>query len=162
VSTTAAIERFLGFPRGVWLALVCLLVAIVIQNHTRFGRYSAAIGAGEPAAYASGVKVNRQKLIAYVLSGGFAALAGVILAGRLASGSPTPAAEVPRPPIPAARQLASWPATMRMRWSFTVSANGSPAPVLMRCKAEPAQPGWRSACWLTWPWACDPAAVTAG
>ena len=35
----------------------------------RFGRYSAAIGAGEPAAYASGVKVNRQKVIAFVLSG---------------------------------------------------------------------------------------------
>ena len=36
----------------------------------RFGRYSAAIGAGEPAAYASGVKVDRQKVIAFVLSGG--------------------------------------------------------------------------------------------
>ena len=66
-----------------------------------FGRYSAAIGAGEPAAYASGVKVNRQKVIAFVLSGGFAALAGVVLAGRLASGSPTLAAELLLPSIAA-------------------------------------------------------------
>ena len=35
-----------------------LVVAHVLQAHTRFGRYSAAIGAGEPATYASGVKVK--------------------------------------------------------------------------------------------------------
>src|SRR6186713_438947 len=31
-----AIERVFGFPWGVWLAIVCLGVALVIQNHTRF------------------------------------------------------------------------------------------------------------------------------
>jgi ribose transport system permease protein len=90
-----------GIPNVVVIGLVVLMVAHVLQAHTRFGRYSAAIGAGEPAAYASGVKVNRQKVIAYVLSGGFAALAGVILAGRLASGSPTLAAEMLLPSIAA-------------------------------------------------------------
>jgi ribose transport system permease protein len=34
-----AIRRVLGFPWGVWLALACLAVAFVIQNHTRLGRY---------------------------------------------------------------------------------------------------------------------------
>ena len=38
--------------------------AHLLQSRTRFGRYSAAIGAGEAAAYASGVKVDRQKVIA--------------------------------------------------------------------------------------------------
>ena len=80
---------------------IVLVVAHVLQSHTRFGRYSAAIGAGEPAAYASGVKVGRQKIFAFVLSGGFAALAGVVLAGRLASGSPTLAAELLLPSIAA-------------------------------------------------------------
>ena len=73
----------------------------VVQAHTRFGRYSAAIGAGEPAAYASGVKVGRQKIFAFVLSAAFAAVAGVVLAGRLASGSPTLAAELLLPSIAA-------------------------------------------------------------
>ena len=91
----------LGIPNVVVIGLVVLAVAHVLQAHTRFGRYSAAIGAGEPAAYASGVKVNRQKVIAYVLSAAFAALAGVILAGRLASGSPTLAAEMLLPSIAA-------------------------------------------------------------
>jgi ribose transport system permease protein len=91
----------LGVPNVVLIGLVVLVVAHVLQAHTRFGRYSAAIGAGEPAAYASGVKVNRQKVLAFALSGGFAALAGVILTGRLASGSPTLAAEMVLPAIAA-------------------------------------------------------------
>lgn len=83
-----------GIPNVVLIGLVVLIAAHILQAHTRFGRYSAAIGAGEPAAYASGVKVNRQKVIAFMLSGSLAAFAGVILTGRLASGSPTLAAEM--------------------------------------------------------------------
>lgn len=93
--------QVLGVPNVIWVGLVVLAIAHILQAHTRFGRYSAAIGAGEPAAYASGVKVDRQKVFAYVLSAGFAALAGVILSGRLASGSPTLAAELLLPSIAA-------------------------------------------------------------
>jgi ribose transport system permease protein len=91
----------LGVPNVIVIALIVLAVAHTIQSRTRFGRYSAAIGAGEPAAYASGVKVDRQKIIALVISGTCAALAGVILAGRLASGSPTLASELLLPSIAA-------------------------------------------------------------
>jgi ribose transport system permease protein len=90
-----------GLPNVILVGLVVLAIAHVLQAHTRFGRYSAAIGAGEPAAYASGVKVGRQKIFAFVLSATFAALAGVVLAGRLASGSPTLAAELLLPSIAA-------------------------------------------------------------
>jgi ribose transport system permease protein len=91
----------LGIPNVIVIGFIVLIFAHILQSRTRFGRYSAAIGAGEPAAYASGVKVSRQKIIAFVLSGGFAALAGVVLAGRLASGSPTLAAELLLPSIAA-------------------------------------------------------------
>ena len=70
-----------GLPNVIFIGLLVLAGAHVVQAHTRFGRYSAAIGAGEPAAYASGVKVGRQKIFAFVLSAAFAALAGVVLAG---------------------------------------------------------------------------------
>jgi ribose transport system permease protein len=93
--------KALGVPNVIIVGLIALAFAHTLQAHTRFGRYSAAIGAGEPAAYASGLKVSRQKIIAFVLSSGFAALAGVILAGRLASGSPTLAAELLLPSIAA-------------------------------------------------------------
>jgi len=91
----------LGAPNVIIVGLIVLVSAHILQAHTKFGRYSAAIGAGEPAAYASGVKVGRQKVFAFVLSAAFAALAGVVLAGRLASGSPTLAAELLLPSIAA-------------------------------------------------------------
>lgn len=90
-----------GVPNVVIIGLVVLVIAHILQSRTRFGRYSAAIGAGEPAAYASGVKVDRQKVIAFVLSGACAALAGIVLVGRLASGSPTLASELLLPSIAA-------------------------------------------------------------
>jgi ribose transport system permease protein len=94
-------NRSFGLPNVIIVGLIVLAAAHTLQAHTRFGRYSAAIGAGEPAAYASGVKVGRQNIIAFVLSAAFAALAGVILAGRLASGSPTLATELLLPSIAA-------------------------------------------------------------
>jgi ribose transport system permease protein len=88
-----------GIPAEIFTGVAVLLLVHLIQNRTAFGRYSAAIGAGEAAAYTSGVKVDRQKIIAFMLSAGCAALAGVILAGRLASGSPTLANELLLPAI---------------------------------------------------------------
>ena len=90
-----------GIPHEVLIGLVVLFLAHLVQSRTRFGRYSAAIGAGEAAAYASGVKVDRQKVVAFTVSSALAALAGVILAGRLASGSPTLANELLLPAIAA-------------------------------------------------------------
>ncbi len=52
----------LGVPNVVLIGIAVLAIAHVLQSRTPFGRYSAAIGAGEPAAYASGVKVDRQKI----------------------------------------------------------------------------------------------------
>ncbi|MBV9634921.1 MAG: ABC transporter permease, partial [Methylobacteriaceae bacterium] len=49
----------------------------------------------------SGVKVGRQKIIAFIVSGSFAAFAGVMLAGRLTSGSPTLATGLLLPAIAA-------------------------------------------------------------
>lgn len=93
--------RSLGLPHEVIIGAVVLAVGLFLQRYTAFGRYSQAIGAGEAAAYASGVRVDRHKIIACVLSGGFAGFAGVILAGRLASGSPTLANELLLPAIAA-------------------------------------------------------------
>jgi ribose transport system permease protein len=90
-----------GIPHEVIIGALLLLGADLLQRRTAFGRYVAAIGAGEAAAYASGVKVGRQKVLAFVISGTFAAFAGVMLAGRLASGSPTLANELLLPAVAA-------------------------------------------------------------
>jgi ribose transport system permease protein len=91
----------LGLPHEVIIGALVLAGGLFVQRYTAFGRYSQAIGAGEPATYASGVRADRHKIIACTLSGAFAGFAGVILAGRLASGSPTLANELLLPAIAA-------------------------------------------------------------
>jgi ribose transport system permease protein len=91
--------RPFGIPSVILVGAIVAVVGIWLQRYTPFGRYSTAIGAGEAATWASGVKVNRQKVIAYSLSAGLAALAGILLTGRLSSGSPTLANELLLPAI---------------------------------------------------------------
>ena len=90
-----------GLPHEVIIGAVVLACGLFVQRYTAFGRYSQAIGAGEPTAYASGIRVDRYKIVAFALSGSLAGFAGVVLAGRLASGSPTLANELLLPAIAA-------------------------------------------------------------
>jgi len=82
-----AIERVFGFPWGVWLAIVCLGVALVIQNHTRFGRYVYALGGGEELAALSGISVARVRITAFTLAGVFYAIGGILAAAQLGLGN---------------------------------------------------------------------------
>jgi ribose transport system permease protein len=82
-----AIQRFMGFPWGVWLALTCLLVAIVIQNYTRFGRYLYALGGGEDLAALSGINVRRVRIAAFTIAGIFYAVGGILAAAQLGLGN---------------------------------------------------------------------------
>ena len=93
--------RPFGMPSVIIIGALVAGAGIWLQCYTLFGRYSTAIGAGEAATWASGVKVNRQKVIAYSLSAGLASLAGILLTGRLSSGSPTLANELLLPAIAA-------------------------------------------------------------
>jgi ribose transport system permease protein len=93
--------EFLRLPNVIWVAALIAVFGIWSQKYTAFGRYSIAIGAGEAATWASGVRVNRYKVIAFAVSGALAALAGVLMAGREGSGSPTLANQLLLPAIAA-------------------------------------------------------------
>ncbi len=80
---------YAGIPALVILTLVLILIFDLAVRHTRFFRQVYFIGANEKAAMLSGINVNRVRVIAYVLTGMLAALAGVLLASRLMSGTPT-------------------------------------------------------------------------
>ena len=82
-----AIQRALGFPWGVWLALVCLTIAFVIQNHTRLGRYIYALGGGEELAALSGISVSSVRVITFTLAGVFYAVGGILAAAQLGLGN---------------------------------------------------------------------------
>ena len=82
-----AVERFLGFPWGVWLALFCLAVALVIQNYTRLGRYIYALGGGEELAALSGISTARVRITTFTLAGIFYAVGGILAAAQLGLGN---------------------------------------------------------------------------
>lgn len=78
-----------GIPNELIIALVLLLLAWFVQSRTTVGRALKAIGAGELAAVASGLKVDQYKILAFAISGMFAAIAGLLFSVKLAGGSPT-------------------------------------------------------------------------
>lgn len=90
-----------GLPNQILVGLAVLLIGTCIERYTLFGRWSRAVGSGEPAALAAGVPVKRVKITAMVISGAAAGLAGVVIGARLASGSPTIANEFLLPAIAA-------------------------------------------------------------
>ncbi len=83
------IDTTAGIPHELVLALVLLAFALFLERRTTIGRALKAIGAGELGAIASGIKVDRFKILAIALSGMFAAIAGLLFSVKLAGGSPT-------------------------------------------------------------------------
>lgn len=79
-------ESTAGIPNELLIAAVLLAFAWFLQNRTTFGRALKAVGAGELAAVASGLKVDRIKILAFALSGAFAAFAGLMFSVKLSGG----------------------------------------------------------------------------
>nr|WP_093415712.1 ABC transporter permease [Saccharopolyspora flava] len=83
-------ERTFGgvvpIPALIFAAVAVL--AILFLRSSAYSRHLYAIGGNEKAARLSGVPVNRVKIIAFVIAGFCAALAGIVHAGQLNAGSP--------------------------------------------------------------------------
>jgi erythritol transport system permease protein len=80
--------NFLGVPVAVWIMIVVAAVAIVVTTKTPFGRRVFAVGGNERAAVLSGIRADRIKLAVYIISGGCAALAGLLLTSELGAAYP--------------------------------------------------------------------------
>jgi ribose transport system permease protein len=86
--TTLVLGNLLGVPKSVW-AIAALLVLWWWLRDTRLICDLRAIGSDEQRARLIGVPVGRRKVQCYVLSGTFAAAAGIWIAAQTGSGSPT-------------------------------------------------------------------------
>ncbi|MEV4345239.1 ABC transporter permease [Actinoplanes sp. NPDC049596] len=75
-------DNLLGIP---WLVLIALIVvggvSLMMRNY-RIGREMYAIGSSPDAAELAGIKVARNLIVAFILSGAAAGLAGVLFAAR--------------------------------------------------------------------------------
>ncbi|WP_030948687.1 ABC transporter permease [Streptomyces sp. NRRL S-646] len=77
--------EWFGMPASIWICLALFAVAIVVLGWTSFGRSLYAIGGNVDAAKAAGIRTDRVLWIVIVTGSLLAALAGLMLSGRLAS-----------------------------------------------------------------------------
>jgi ribose transport system permease protein len=85
VITTLGAGSFYGVPLIIVVALVCCGIGAFILARTKLGRSIVAVGGNREAAHVSGINVNRTKFLVYLISGGLAAVGGMMMSGRLAS-----------------------------------------------------------------------------
>ncbi|MCL5962528.1 MAG: ABC transporter permease [Chloroflexi bacterium] len=80
---------FVGpIPIPLIIAAAGFVFLYLFLNRTPVGRHLYAIGGNELAARLAGIKIFPAKVLAYVLCGAFAGMAGVILSSRGALGGP--------------------------------------------------------------------------
>jgi len=76
------------FPITTLYIIVAFTIIALIFKFTRFGRDLFTIGGNENLARLAGIPVDRIKIISYMISGFFAAIAGLLLISQLGSGRP--------------------------------------------------------------------------
>lgn len=86
--TTLARGYWLGIPIPVYFLVIALVVFLVIEKRSLFGKYSMTIGGNRNAAFLSGIGVAGIVFWNYVIVGGLASFSGIIVASRLAAGDP--------------------------------------------------------------------------
>jgi len=69
-----------NFPMGIFVMVALAILAAVVLNKTKIGRYIFSIGSNREATRLSGVNVNKWEISAFVISGMFAGIAGIAYA----------------------------------------------------------------------------------
>lgn len=77
-----------GIPIPVIVMLFVVVVMAFVLKYSYFGRYIYAIGGNVEAAKLAGVAVGKITASLYAISAFLAAIAGIVLAGRISSGAP--------------------------------------------------------------------------
>jgi ribose/xylose/arabinose/galactoside ABC-type transport system permease subunit len=85
---TIGTSYFWGVPISVIIAAVVFVFFYILLTRTIFGRHVYAIGGNEETARLSGVNVEREMMILYIMTGAMAGVAAVVLGSRLGSGDP--------------------------------------------------------------------------
>lgn len=80
--------KALGIPNLVYVLAVVAVVVYYLLEQTPYGRNLHAIGSNKAASRLVGIRVERDTCLAFVLSGTFAGLAGVMVLAQQGAGNP--------------------------------------------------------------------------
>ncbi|MBO4882080.1 MAG: ABC transporter permease [Lachnospiraceae bacterium] len=72
------LRAFGQMPGNLILAVIAFAVAYLLLNYTRIGTYTYAIGSNEFVAKNMGIKVNKYKVLAFIISGAFLGVMAVL------------------------------------------------------------------------------------
>lgn len=78
-----------GIPVAAIILVIVAIIAALVLKKTPTGWHILSIGGNEKAAKLSGIKVNRVKILVYVVSGACAAIVGLITASQLVAANPS-------------------------------------------------------------------------
>nr|WP_042162574.1 ABC transporter permease [Paenibacillus gorillae] len=78
--------KLLGVPVPVILMIVAVAAVHIFFKYTKWGRQMHTTGGNEEAARLSGIRVRRIRTFAYIASGVFAAIGGILYAARVGTG----------------------------------------------------------------------------
>ena len=78
--------RLFGVPASVLIALALIALVILMQRSTAFGRHVHAVGGNPQATRLSGIGLRRVLIAVYAISGGLAAVTGLMLTALVGSG----------------------------------------------------------------------------
>ncbi len=81
--------KLAGIQTPIIIAAILIILGDIFLRKSRFFRQSYYIGGNEQSARLSGIPVDRIKILAYVLTGVFAAISGIVMTARLGSASVT-------------------------------------------------------------------------
>jgi D-xylose transport system permease protein len=81
----AVLNETRGVPYVGVLVIVLMLIGTYVTDRTRFGRHVYAVGGNVEASRRAGISIDRIRISVFMISGGMAALGGIILASRLSS-----------------------------------------------------------------------------
>jgi ribose transport system ATP-binding protein len=77
----------LGIPAGMLLTLVVVLITEYMLYRSSLGRRLRAVGSSPLASQRLGISIRRYVLLAFVISGAFTGIGGLMLAGQVGIGS---------------------------------------------------------------------------
>lgn len=81
--------RVAGIPSSVILLVIVMVAFWFLLKHTRFGRYTYAIGSNVQTAFHAGINVNKTLVWIYTLTGALVGLASMITVSRASTAQPT-------------------------------------------------------------------------
>ncbi|WP_319775368.1 ABC transporter permease [Breoghania sp.] len=83
--TAIGANSFFGVPIIIWIVVALFIANHILLSKTTFGRKTYLTGGNREAALYSGIKVDRMKIVIFMISGLMASISGILLSSRLYS-----------------------------------------------------------------------------